>query len=85
MENITEDIELIRRHTNYTDEDVILAKLQEFYTAVAVITDYISSSSPSSSTRSKHRSTPATLSVNQEIYRQMRDRLKITKNNNLCI
>lgn len=78
-DTVNADIDLIRRHTNYTDEDVIISKLQEFSTAIAVITDYISNTTSSSSPKPKNPKTSDTLSINQEIYRQMRKRLQIAQ------
>ena len=77
MDNLQENIDLIRRHTNYIDDDIIVAKLQELSTPTAVISEYIQQSSISNRYRQEPPTTP--LSINQEMYRQMREMLKIVK------
>ena len=78
MEVLQDHIDLIRRHTNYTSDEVILEKLQELSTPLAVISDYIKNAS-SKACCSIECEPPEKISINQEIYRQIRERLKIVK------
>jgi hypothetical protein len=78
------DIELVRRHTNYSEDDLIIDKLIALNSAIEVISDYLKTSSLQ---KSKHNrihedqisstDIPERVSINQEIYRQIRNRMKI--------
>ena len=77
-----QDIELVRRHTNYTEEDIIRDKIAELNTAIDVITEYLKQSKtlkpPTTNTTPECES----VSINQEIYKQIRNRMKIHKKTN---
>jgi len=78
MEASQTDIDLIRRHTNYTSDEIILEKLQEFITPIEVISDYLKKSVSNTKCNIQPIANEK-ISINQEIYRQMRKRLIIVK------
>ena len=76
MEISKNDIDLIRRHTNYTSEEEIIEKIHDFSTPTKVISEYIRiSTAPKKNT--SYIIEP--LSINQEIYRQIRQRMQLVK------
>jgi hypothetical protein len=75
MNDRQDDIDMIRRHTSYTDDEVILQKLEERHSAIAVITEFVGSNSKSTNTPSPCRNT--NLSINQEIYKLLRHKMQI--------
>lgn len=77
-----QDIELVRRHTNYTEEDVIRDKITELNTAIAVITEYLKQSKTLKPPTTNTTVESDSVSINQEIYKQIRNRMKIHKKTN---
>jgi hypothetical protein len=72
------DIELVRRHTNYSDDEIIIDKLKALNNAIAVITEYLQVSKvEKQKTQIVSNNIPERVSINQEIYRQIRTRMKI--------
>jgi hypothetical protein len=73
------DIELVRRHTNYSDDAIIIDKLTALNNAIAVITEYIQLSKveKQKNTQIISNNIPEKSSINQEIYRQIRNRMQI--------
>jgi hypothetical protein len=75
MNDIQDTIDMIRRHTSYTDDEVILQKLEELHSAISVITDFVGSNSKYTNTPSPGRNT--NLSINQEIYKLIRHKMQL--------
>ncbi len=78
---IQDDIEMIKRHTAYTDDLDIISKLEEHGgSAIKVITQYMESVAVSVASQRGRRESEVTsspLSINQEIYRQIRHKMKL--------
>ena len=66
----TDDIDLIKRHTSYESDELIIEKLKIHGTAINVIKD-------SFNITKKPEKTVTNASLNQEIYRQLRERMDI--------
>ena len=66
----TEDIDFIKRHTSYESDELIIEKLKIHGTAINVIKD-------SFNIIQKLEKPITTASLNQEIYRQLRERMAI--------
>jgi hypothetical protein len=78
MSFTVDDIELVRRHTNYTEDTIIIDKLTSLNSAIAVIAEYIQGATCKKGTTIEISTAPSnTGSINQEIYRQFRYKMNI--------
>lgn len=71
----TDDIELIKRHTSYDNDELIIDKLKLHKSAINVIRDSFDIPIQPNSVN-----TTITTSLNQEIYRQLRNKMDIIYN-----
>ena len=71
MNDYSDDIEIIKRHTPYDNDEFIIDKLQAHGSAVNVIKDFFNITTKTSVKSIKPES------LNQEIYRQIREKLDI--------
>lgn len=68
-----EKIDFIKRHTDYTEDEMILNKLLEFENNEQnVVRDYLGLRIETKETKERERKNQVVYSVNQEIYKQFR-------------
>ena len=75
--DIQSDIDMVKRHTSYTDDLEIVGKLEEHGgSAIKVITQYMAKVTPVSQRR-RELDDALPISINQEIYRQLRSKMTL--------
>jgi hypothetical protein len=74
----TDDIEFIKRHTSYESDELIIEKLTLYGTPINVVKESFNSSKHSNTNNTGQITTP---SLNQEIYRQLRNKMERSNTN----
>jgi hypothetical protein len=74
----TDDIEFIKRHTSYESDELIIEKLTLYGTPINVVKESFNIPKHSNTNNNGQITTP---SLNQEIYRQLRNKMERSNTN----